>query len=408
MYSTVTGDSFESVSRKVYGFEKEAARIARANPGTTEPLVEGTKLAIPVLPGAPKDKTGRAESATPDEVAVFIAGERFRFWTEVRIGRALDNLDTVSFEAPFDSTVQGMRDTFRPFSYLDLEVTVGGTPLFKGTLVSVTPTIEPSARRVSVTGYATPGVMGDCTMPASAYPLEFNNQTLTEIATALAAPFGVTVEADTDVGTPFARVSVSVGAVVLPFLADLAKQRGTVLRSTASGALLITKAIDVGAPVARFRQGAAPLMNVSPRFSPQKYFSHITGVVPAGFAYDGTQFTTKNTHIEGVVRPFTYEVTDTADADAQTAVDAKLGRMFGSAVVYSVTVSTWRDELGGLWAPNTLVTLLAPDVMVYNEYTFLVRSVAFSRNGDATTATLELVPPGAFNGVLPRGLPWEA
>ena len=108
-----------------------------------------------------------------------------------------------------------------------------------------------------------------------------------------------------------------------------------------------------------------------------------------------------------MLRPTSFKTRDTATGDVRATVEAAAGRMFGNAIAYSVEVATWRDPQGELWAPNTNIDLRAPGVMVYEFYTFELRSVAFNVTDRKRTATLELVLPGSFGGDLPEGLPWD-
>lgn len=406
-YRVITGDTFESIARKKYGTEKEADRINRANPGVSEPLTAGTTLTVPTLPDAPQDSLSGAPAATDDEVAILIDGQRFRFWDRVRVTRSIDTMDTVEFGAPFDADAPGFRETFRPFSFKPVVITVGGTPLFTGTMVAVSPAVENSQKIVSVSGYSLPGVLNDCTSPASTYPLEFNNQGLREISAALSSPFGIAVEFQADQGAIFERVASEPGKKVLAFLTELAKQRNLIISSTTRGKLLFSQSIESGTPVARLQQGSAPVMAVTPFFSPQEYYSHITGIEPVIVGLAGSQFTVKNPRLQGVTRPITFNAPDTLDADVKGAVEAKAGRMFGNMASYSVRVATWRDPQGNLWGPNTIVKLQAPEAMIYNEYAFVIRSVEFEREGRKETATLNLVIPGSFSGKVPESLPWE-
>ena len=406
-FKVQAGDTFESIARKKYGTEKEADRIARANPGVSEPLTAGTTLTVPTLPDAPKNRQSNAPAATDDEVAILIEGQRFRFWDRVRVTRAIDTMDTVEFGAPFDADAPGFRETFRPFSFKTVVITVGGTPLFTGTMVAVSPAVENGQKIVSVSGYSLPGVLNDCTSPASTYPLEFNDQGLREISAALASPFGIAVEFQADKGAIFERVASEPGKKVLAFLTELAKQRNLVIGSTTRGSLLFSQSIETGTPVARLQQGSAPVMAVTPFFSPQEYYSHITGIEPVIVGLAGSQFTVKNPRLQGVTRPITFNAPDTLDADVKAAVESKAGRMFGNMASYSVRVATWRDPQGNLWEPNTIVKLQAPEAMIYNEYAFVIRSVEFEREGRKETATLNLVIPGSFSGKVPESLPWE-
>jgi prophage tail gpP-like protein len=408
IYSVLGGDTFETISRKKYGTEAEAERIAESNPGAALPLAAGTTLTIPTLPQAPRNAPQSAASATEDEVAVLINGNRFRFWDKIRIIRSIDAMDTVEFGAPFDYSAPGFRESFRPFDFKPVTITVGGVALFTGTMVSVAPVIENGQKIISVSGYSLPGVLNDCTPPASSFPLEFNEQGLREIASALAEPFGINVKFRADQGPVFERVAIEPGQKVLAFLTELAKQRNLIIASSSPGDLIFLQSSEGGVSVANLEQGAAPLLTVAPFFSPQEYYSHITGIEPVFVGLAGSQYTVKNPRLLGVVRPLTFNAPDTLDADVIATVEAKAGRMFANMVSYSVRVATWRDPGGNLWQPNTSIKLLAPDAMVYSEYEFIIRSIQFEQDSTTQTATLNLVIPGSFSGKIPESLPWDA
>jgi len=193
---------------------------------------------------------------------------------------------------------------------------------------------------------------------------------------------------------------------VLTFLADLAKQRNLVITNTRRGALQFFKAVITGNPVAQLEQGASPVLSVTPFFSPQEYYSHITGIEPVIVGLEGSQFTVKNPFPSGVMRPFTFTAPDTEDSNIKSAVDAKMSRMFGNMISYSVQLNTWRDPSGRLWEPNTTINLQAPGAMVYGNYEFIIRSVQFEQNRESEQAVLSLVIPGSFSGQIPESLPW--
>ncbi len=409
MPSTITrkGDTFDLIARRVYGDDQLAGLVASANPGAVEPFEAGVILKVPQVAAEPQQSS---PSDDPDEVAVRINGTRFRYWTDVSITRSIDAVSTLSLGAPFSKDDLDFRAMFRPFSYALVEVTVGGAPLFTGTMLQVNPRTEEGGRTVSVDCYAVPGVLGDCTAPASMYPLEWDGSGLRAIAEALTAPFGIAVSfgEGADEGAVFERVALKPGELVLPFLIKLAQQRGLLVGSTATGALLFTAATTPGNPVASLTEGAAPLLGVTPSFDSQAYFSDITGIEPVFVGLKGSQATRKNTHLSDTLRPYTFEAPDTLDADVGAAVEAKLGRMFAGAVSYSVPVATWRDPDGKLWEENTTLRLTAPGAMVYKEYEFLIRDVSLGVSAsDGRVAQLTLTLPGAFRSEVPETLPWE-
>lgn len=406
-YKTITGDTFETISRKVYGTAAEGDRIARSNPGVMEPLTPGLDIIIPELPDAPKNLQQQTFVADDDEVAILIDGQRFRFWDKVRIVRSIDVTDVVEFGAPFDVNIPNFKETFKPFSYRDTVVTVGGDPLFTGITVSIVPVVDTNKKVIGVSCYSKPGVLNDCTAPASSYPLEFNGQGLQEIVKTLVSPFGIQVDFQADQGAIFDRVAMEPGEKILSFLAKLAKQRNLILASDTRGKLVVWQSNPANTPVAILRQGSAPVISVAPFFTPQAYYSHITGIEPVVVGLQGSQFTVKNPRLLGVIRPLTFNAPDTIDSTLKSAVEAKTGRMFGNLVAYSVRVATWRDSSGALWEPNKTVRLNAPDAMIYNDYRFIIRTVEFEKDDTTKTATLNLVIPGSFSGDVPNTLPWD-
>lgn len=397
------GDTFESIARRYYGDELQAPRIIDANPGSLV-LVNGSFVAIPDQQDAPLNNTPKTTGES--EVTLLIDNQRFKFWEEVVINRTIDSFDTVEFTAPFEAERQSFRERFKPFSYKTVNVDIGDTPLFTGTMVGVTPDITPSKKSVSVSCYSKPGVINDCNPPASQFPVEYNGQTLFDIANKLCRPFGVQVISYEGVASLFGQVACDPGKRIFAFLATLAKERGLIMSSDERGRLVFQRSVFAGSPVAILRQGESPLVDVAPSFSPQEYYSSITGLENVKIGTEGSQYTVNNPRLTGVVRPMTFSVKDTEGGDVQGAVEAKAGRMFGNMVSYNVSVCTWRDPRGNLWKPNTTVKLIAPDAMIYSEYEFIIRGVKFKKS-KSESAELNLVVPGSFSGAIPEVLPWD-
>lgn len=406
-YKVLQGDTFESISRKIYGVETEASRISSANPGVIAPLSAGSTLVVPSIPTAPQNRTQGAPANNASEVAVLIEGKRFRFWNDIVITRSIDSMDTLEFNAPFDANDEAFREVFRPFSYKSISITVGGDVLFTGVMVGVTPELENDRRTVLVTCYSSPGVLNDCTLPASAFNvMESSGQTIREVAASMLTPFGLAPIFEVSAGAVFERVAIGTNEKVLAYLIRLAQQRNLIINSSVKGELVFTRESS-STPVANLAQGGSPLVSVIPFFNSQEYYSHVTGIEPVSTGLAGSQYTVKNPLLQGVVRPISFSTPDTLDADVKAAVEAKSGRMFANAANYTIEVATWRDPSGKLWAPNTQVNLLAPDAMIYNEYKFTIRSVEFLRDPKSETALLDLVIPGSFNGQTPSTLPWD-
>jgi prophage tail gpP-like protein len=406
-YIVQSGDTFEIIARKQYGDENQVSLIITANPGVVEPLSVGTSIVIPDQPDAPQIIPQNIPSDSVNEVALKIDNDRFRFWEKVTITRSIDTFDTLQFTAPFQFENEGFREIFRPFSFKNVSLTIGGTPLFKGTMLTPIPSLDDNSKTVAVSGYSLPGVLNDCTMPSSAFPLEFDGQGLKDISKTIAAFFGLSVEFTEQQGPVFDRVASEPNKNALPFLIKLAQQRNFVISSTPEGKLLFQRSIEKGNPVARLVQGESPILSITPRFNPQGYFSHITGLQPSSVVGSGSKHTVKNPRLEGIIRPHTFKPNDTTDGNIKEATEAKASRMFANIASYDLAIPTWRDSKDNLWTPNTTITLIAPGSMVYSEYEFLIRSVSLTRDANSETAVLNLVIRESFNGEMPESLPWD-
>lgn len=249
----------------------------------------------------------------------------------------------------------------------------------------------------------------------------------------------------TDEGKPFEKVAIEPTEKIYDFIVKLARRRRSLLANNERGSLTIGRSAGVGKPVASLKQGESPLSAVTPRFQPQEYFSHITALSPSTIGKEGYSFTIHNRNAftwqkahaaelaeirarrkeqlradaennvdnprsHNVLRPFVFgmDESDSVDnGDEQESAKTKMGRMFANCVSYEVSVATWRDPKGRLWKPNTTIMLEYPLAMVYRSFEFLIRGVQFSAVGNARTATLTLVLPGGFDGLIPEVLPWD-
>lgn len=345
--------------------------------------------------------------ATQEQIDVAIDRRKWVFWEQIEIQLALDNFSTVSFTSLFEPDQQLFRDTFRPFSYKDLTVEVDRAPLFTGQLLETSPSVDPSIKQVSCSGYSLPAVLADVTAPESSFPIEFNNVTLGQIAQRLAQPFGVQVTVQGSDGAAFRRVKIKSGERIYPFLTKLAKQRDLVINDTGTGQLRFYQSIDSAPPVARLKEGQQPLESVAATFNPQEYYSQITGFAKTKAAQTGSRYTVQNPKLTNATRSLNFIAEDVRAADLPTAVQSKMARMFGNMVAYVIEVPTWRDPRGELWQPNTIINLEAPAAMIYNETEFLVRDVFLTQDAQQTRARLGLVLPGSFSGKIPRVFPWD-
>lgn len=344
----------------------------------------------------------------PERVTLLVGGKEFGAWSECELHDQIDSISTVSFKAPFEPDRKELRDIFRPFTYPDVEVKVGGFQFFAGRMVSVSPDSDANSNTVDVTAYAHAGWLNDVTMPGHKYPIEYKKLGIGAIATKLGEPFGITNLVVGEEGSKFDKVRLEEDKKIWAFLTDLAQQRNFVLSNTPNGMLLIWRSVDAGNPVAHLKGDESPITKISAEFSPQEYYSEITCFSKTTRKRRGNQYTAKNPFLNGILRPLAFRAQDTPAGDAPMSAQAKVGRMLGNMASFTIdNIPTWRDPSDRIWAPNT--TLLvgpAPKAMIYRKSELLVRGITLKQTANELSASLNVVLTGAFSGQAPESLPW--
>lgn len=346
----------------------------------------------------------------PEPLSITLeGGQRFGEWTDIELQLGLDTYSAVSLGGPFDHEREEVRRAFQPLMFPQVTVTVADELVLTGRVKDVSPSVDASSASVAVTVYSLAQDLTEVCAPGDLLPLEFNGLDLRQIADRLVAPtIGVGTVFDGAPGAKFARIRCEPDGIIHPFLVELALQRGYVLSDLPNGDLLFRSEGATGAPVARLE--GQPLGKVTVAFQPGSWFSSITGRASQRAGKGGSRYTQSNLlYRASNPRNLTQAVGDTESADVPQATRAMVGRMAAAVVSYQVEdLPTWRDPSGALWKPNTTVTLLAPEAMVYRETELLIRAVTFRQTADSETASLSLVLPGAFGGVMvSTELPWE-
>ena len=425
VHTVASGDLLWKISVKYYGIPGKWTDIVKANPqlqgrkkaADGSPVIRiGDNLIIP-------DELDKKDSKTPlqakqtivldenakKDLALYCDGKKFTGFTGYTVVCSVDTFDAFSFSSVWDSGKKELRDLFRPFTYKECEVYFDGDLIFKGRLLPAVPNVQPDSKTITVQGYPLCAVLNDSTLPDSLYPPEYNELTLEDIAKNIAGAFSVNVQVKADIGDAFKSVEISPEDKILDFLKKLAEQRGVFLSNTQDGSLLIWKP-EQEEVSATFKEGEQPFISCVPTLDGQKMFSHVTGFTKVDAANDSEKYTYENQYLikHGVLRCYTKTLQDVDSAGLENAVKAMAGRMFATAVKYTLTVAGHRDKNGKLYRKNMMVSVLAPDAEIYKETKLQVDEVQLKRSeSEGEQTVFSLVLPGARTGELGGGFAWE-
>lgn len=401
-YTAKNGDTFELISRRMFGTATQTGNIRRANPSLSEPLTAGDEVFVPSV--AVENKV---TPDNPDSVTVLINKKEFRYFNSVEFQSRFASFDSCVIVAPFEPDNLEFRKAFVPFSYASIDVFIGSELIFSGTQMGLTPQVSTESKVVILEAYAKCAVINDSSLPISSYPIELRDLKINAIARELCRPFPFNVKSDVDVGSTFESASISHTDKIYSFLTTLAKQRDVVITNDTNGDLLITKAIDAKS-VAHLRDDASPVLAVTPMHDEQNYFSDYTVVVPVIIGgLPIASYTAKNKRLGNILRVENFDARDALNGEERQIAESRRARGLANSISYNVDLATIRDPDGNLYRPNTYVNLIAPTAMIYRDTKFFVRAVSIVMDGDKQTCQLDLVLPESFNGNDVEVFPWE-
>ena len=281
--------------------------------------------------------------------------------------------------------------------------------MFKGILLTPDPELTDKSSEITLQGYPLCGVLNDCMVPPTKYPLQCMGITMKGIADAACEPYSIPVIFEGGVGPAFTEVSIEPTDKILDFLSRLSKQRNLLFTNNEKGQLVFFNP-KTEKPFASFVEGKLPLISIKPKFSAQEFYSHITGFGKTDAEYPSLAYTFENKYLinKGIIRHFSLTIDDAeTSSDLENAVKAHAGRMFADCVNFELLCEKHVNEKNEVFQKGMTVCVSAPSAMITKETNFIARSVKLSRTTEGKTTTMTLVLPGAYTGEIPEVFPWE-
>lgn len=292
------------------------------------------------------------------------------------------------------------------------KVTHEGETLLTGIILSQKFISETGRKMVALTGYSLCGVLEDCEIPPSLYPLQMQGLNLRQIAQKLLSPFKLKLKVDGSVAGKASEVFEDVTAkesqTIKAFLSELATQKGIVLSHDADGNLLFTKADTTKKPELDFdfSDGTKPSPNMELSFNGQGMHSHITIIREADDeGGNAGEETVRNPYvINTVYRPKVIKQSAGKDNDTPESAKLKLAAELKN-IQLKITLDRW-DINDKIIKPNTMISVLNPEVYLYKKSLWFVEGVNYKGNHESSTCELTCVRPEVYNGQTPEYL-WK-
>jgi len=346
------------------------------------------------------------------EVAIEIDGTPYRFWEGVEIDRSFDSLaDKFSLTSPWFPKKTKYQDIFRPFSYKDCAIYIGGKKTLTGMILSVKPQSGANSKRIMIEGYSLPGLIADVPAHYTSWPLNMNGLNLEEIAKRLCEPYNIVVRFEADPGSQFSKsekIVLEPDEMIGNFLIKLARQRGLIISSSVDGELLFREA-TVNPAIAFIQDGKYPYINSDVSYNGQNRYSEVTAIGTNNKKGFGKKYTVADPGLKNISikRPLVIRAQDVKSGGLIKAATAKLGRLIAESIKIKLSIVGWHTPEGVLYEDNQIITYQSDDDMIYEETDFLIRNCKYIKNGNSRTCDLDLVLPEAYNGQIRQVFPWD-
>jgi len=329
-----------------------------------------------------------------NQLALKIDDKAWDGWTSIRVVRSIKQAAN-TFDLELTDRWAG-QPNLRPIrDDSKCQVWIDGDIIISGYVFEVMPSYDELSHSIAVSGLSAAADLVD----SSTKGRQFSGRTLLQIAADLAAPFGIAVAAETDIGGPFAKVALEAGQSIFDFLNELSRIRGVRIVSKSDGSLAFIRTGTAVAPT-KLVYGQN-IKSASGRFSSSERFSEyrVLGQTSGTDLFHGDQAA----HAEALVKDLNLRYRPTciiADgpahaADCKTRSAAEMNRRAGEGQSISYTVRGWHHAQG-LWEPNVLVDVEDPLLNVMAR--LLISQVTYSidDNGGSITV-LEVTPKQAFD-----------
>ena len=305
---------------------------------------------------------------------------------------------------PFDTEIKELACVTH-FHEATLEY--NGELFLTGVLTSQNFTQENKKVLATFGGYSKPGVLEDCQIPPSIYPLQSNGLSLKQIAQKVIRPFkrnyNLTMDIDPAVEAAmsgsFKNSTASATQTIKDYLATLATQKNIIISHNAKGQLYFTNANTDQKPLFEIdgtkETGVATRLSMD--YNGQGMHSEIT--VQKSASIDGGNagsYTIRNPYvIRSVFRPKVTSQTSGTDNDTKSAARRILGDELRN-VKLTIVTDRWVVD-GKIIKPNNLISVYAPELYLYYKKNWFIESINFEGDNVKTTATINCVLPEVYN-----------
>lgn len=330
--------------------------------------------------------------------------------------RKVDFFNEVSFNLAYDSIASqfGFSFYFNPDNvehkelscvshFHEVVIKHNDVQFLKGQITNQSFSASSKKELSNFSGYSLPGVLEDCQIPPSIYPLQSDGLSLSQIAAKLIKPFNLEMVVDPSVASKmnksFKTTTATETQTVKDYLTKLASQKDIIMSHDEFGRLLFTQAATTKQPILYIdlTKPTPDGVKYSMEYDGQNMHSHITLLGQSSIdGGNAKEYTIRNPYVIGsVYRPKVMSQSSGDDIDTSLAARRALGNELRNVKV-TITIDKWllNDDF---IRPNNTISIYAPELYLYNKQDWFIESVNYSADNRSETCVLNCVLPYCYN-----------
>ncbi len=328
-----------------------------------------------------------------------IDGSLYEFFSGFDVTLSFDAIASkFNFFAFFDPANNDQKKLFLPLSGKSVELFHQDEFLFKGVILNTKFQKNQTWKTVNISGYSKSGVLEDCNIPTSVYPLESNNLSLVDIAKKLCKPFGISVVVDDSIASrankSFKKTIAKESDTIKGYLARLAMERNLIITHTVDGDVFITKANTDQAVSWVYSATDDKVISINASINGQKMHSEITSIRQASIASENAGQATKNNIYVDSFRPAVKVQSSGSDSDtSDSAISFILSEL--KSINFAI------EYQGFIHKPNEIISVKEPFIYLYNDTKLFIESVRIIGDNKQFKSQLTCVLPEIYSNSLP-------
>ena len=317
------------------------------------------------------------------------------------------NLDTFasvfSFDARFDPFNVEHQKIFKPLTYPKIEIFSNDMDLLlTGNIVNNDFASSKTPQLVSFSGYTKSGILEDVTIPDSVYPLEKNNQSLSEISSQLLKPFeiGQLIERNVsnEMNLVYEKAVAQPTQSVASFLTQLASQRNIVIGHTKKGDVYYFKAFIGSKPVRSY--DSSNLLSSKMAINGRAFHSDIT--VRRQPSDENVGVST----VDGVKNPNVKQIRSVckilSSGDDTSTIQAAQNVL--AAELRGIQLALELPKIDYELLCGQIIEFINPELFIYKKQKFVINEIIYNEDSGEDTMTINCLTPEAFTGGIPTNI----